>query len=94
MSAINVVAVTTRRRLGYTPRHPSSPIAQAAQIACDVADVLTRLNETDIPDLDAAAIHLREAARLVNHHASAVAPASQRYRCTVRDIARRLQELL
>lgn len=94
MSAINVVAVTARRRRSHTRRHFSSPAAQAAQIACDVADVVTWLNETDIPDLDAAAIHLREAARLVNRHASAVAPTSHQYRFAVRDIARRLQELL
>ena len=94
MSTVNIVAAAARRKRIRILRHPNSPIGQAAQIACDVADALTWLNETDIPDLDAAAIHLREAARLVNRHAVAVAPASRCYRHAVRGIARRLQELL
>jgi len=94
MSTVHAVAATVRRRRSRNLRRPSSPIGQAALIACDVADVLTRLNVADIPDLDAAAIHLREAARLVNRHISAAAPASVHYRHAVRGIGRRLQELL
>jgi formiminotetrahydrofolate cyclodeaminase len=87
------IAVTTAVPSRRAARHPSSPIRQAAQIASDIADVLTRLNDNDIPDLDAAAIHLREAARLVNTHVPATALASRRYWHTLRDIARRLREL-
>ena len=83
-------ALGRRRRL--TAQKPS-PIRQAAAIAAGVADVLTRLNVDDIPDLDAAATYLREAARLANSHVPATACTSRRYRHTVRDISRRLQEL-
>jgi hypothetical protein len=88
--AVNEASAVLRRR---APHCSSSPIGQAADIACDVADVLTRLNDNDIPDLDTAAIHLREAARLVRAHVPATATASHRYRHTVREIARRLREL-
>jgi hypothetical protein len=91
MTAIDSVRATAHR--SRATRQRSSPIGQAAQIASDIADVLTRLNDSDIPDLDAAAIHLREAARLVNAHVPATAQASRRYQHTVRGIARRLQEL-
>lgn len=89
MSASGSATATGRR--SRTARSDRSPINQAAQIADDVADMPTRPNDDDIPDLDAAAIHLREAARLVNTHVPAAANASRRFRHTGRGIARRLQ---
>ncbi|MFL6114284.1 MAG: hypothetical protein ACJ786_23430 [Catenulispora sp.] len=83
---------TLARRRTKT-RHRCSPIGRAADIALEVADVLTRLNVSDIPDLDSAAIHLREAARLVNTHVPAAARASHPYRHTVRGIRLRLRGL-
>jgi hypothetical protein len=83
-------ALVTRRRKN---RRRCSPIGRAADIALEVADVLTRLNVNDIPDLDAAAIHLREAARLVNTHVPNAARASHPYRHTVRGIGLRLRGL-
>lgn len=91
MSTIEAFSALARRRR-LTHQKPS-PIRQAAAIAADVADVLTRLNVDDIPDLDAAATYLREAARLVNSHVPATACTSRRYRHTVHGISRRLQEL-
>ncbi|ACU77772.1 hypothetical protein Caci_8959 [Catenulispora acidiphila DSM 44928] len=88
--AMNDASAALRRR---PQRIQTSPIAQAADIACDIADVLTRLNDNDIPELDTAANHLREAARLVRPHIPAATTASHRYRHTVRGIARRLREL-
>ncbi|GAA2031211.1 hypothetical protein GCM10009839_33860 [Catenulispora yoronensis] len=86
-----VMNETLATRLRRTGRW-CSPIGRAADIALAVADVLTRLNVNVIPDLDAAAIHLREAARLVNTRVPA-ARASHPYRHTVRRIGLRLRGL-
>lgn len=86
---MNETLATHRRRT----RRRCSPIGRAADIVVEVADVLTRLNVDDIPDLDNAAIHLREAARLVNTHVPAAARNSHPYRHTVRGIGLRLRGL-
>lgn len=90
MTFVMSQTVATRRT---RTRRRCSPIGQAADIVLDIADVLTRLNVNDIPDLDAAAIHLREAARLVNTHVPAATRASQPYRHTVCGIGLRLRGL-
>ncbi|NUR24625.1 MAG: hypothetical protein HOV83_02025 [Catenulispora sp.] len=86
---MNETLATRRRRT----RRRCSPIGRAADIALEVSDVLTRLNVDDIPDLDSAAIHLREAARLVNTHVPVAARASHPYRHAVRGISLRLRGL-